>query len=281
MRMWSVLILAFLLLFQVIHVTSWRLWPRGFLKNNPPTSLAVTGTNGKTSVASFVQQIWQTMGINGASLGTVGIQAGDQHWPLSHTTPDPIELHEKLAMLVDEGVTHLAIEASSHGLEQRRLEGVQIDAAAFTNITQDHLDYHGSIWKNYFAQKLRLFAELLPDGASVVVDSDIEGSQVGVDIAKQRGFKVISVGRNGQTLLLEDLHLSGYGQNLHVRHQRRSYLKLKRISLALFRHPICWWRQDCAWPLGQAGKISGKALGLFKGPRGVWRLLEKPMRAFR
>ena len=189
-----------------------------FFEKQPANTVAVTGTNGKTSVASFVQQIWQAMGISGASLGTVGIQAGNQHWPLSHTTPDPIELHDKLAMLVGEGVTHLAIEASSHGLEQRRLEGVHINAAAFTNITQDHLDYHGSM-EEYFSQKLRLFSELLPKGASVVVDADIEGSQAVTDIAEQRGCKVISVGRMGQTLSLEDLHLSGYGQTLHVRHE--------------------------------------------------------------
>ncbi len=189
-----------------------------FFEKQPAHIVAVTGTNGKTSVASFVQQIWQEMGIRGASLGTVGIQAGNQHWPLSHTTPDPIELHEKLAMLVDEGVTHLAIEASSHGLEQRRLEAVNIKAAAFTNITQDHLDYHGSM-EEYFAQKLRLFSELLPDNATVVVDSDIEGSQSVIDIAAQRDFKVISVGRSGQTLMREDLHLSGYGQTLHVRYE--------------------------------------------------------------
>ncbi len=189
-----------------------------FYEKQPANIVAVTGTNGKTSVASFVQQIWQAVGVRGASLGTVGIQAGDQHWPLSHTTPDPIELHEKLAMLVETGVTHLAIEASSHGLEQRRLEGVKMQAAAFTNITQDHLDYHGSM-EAYFAQKLRLFSELLPTGGSVVVDADIARSSEVVEIAKQRGFDVLSVGHKGKMLQLEEVVLSGYGQNLHVRHE--------------------------------------------------------------
>ena len=186
-----------------------------FFDRQPETIIAVTGTNGKTSVASFVRQIWTMMGINGASLGTVGIETKDQHWPLSHTTPDPVELHEKLAMLVDEGVTHLAIEASSHGLEQRRLDGLKIKAAGFTNITQDHLDYHGNM-EDYFAQKLRLFRELLPKGGSVIVDTDIEGADQVLQIASERGQNKITVGRSGATLKLADLVLAGYGQDLLI-----------------------------------------------------------------
>lgn len=186
-----------------------------FFDKQPAFTVAVTGTNGKTSVASFVQQLWQMMGIHGASLGTVGIQAGDRHWPLSHTTPDPVELHEKLAMLVDEGVTHLAVEASSHGLEQRRLEGVDIKAAAFTNITQDHLDYHGSM-EDYFAQKQRLFRELLPAGATVVVDADAPGAREVIEIAKERDLELITVGHKGETLKLIGSLIVGYGQDLQV-----------------------------------------------------------------
>jgi len=195
-----------------------------FYEDQPDTIIAVTGTNGKTSVASFVRQIWAATGERSASLGTVGIeieggeQGGYEHWPLNHTTPDPVEIHQKLARLVEDGVTHLAIEASSHGLEQRRLEGLTLQAAGFTNITQDHLDYHGSM-EAYFAQKLRLFEELLPVGAPVVVDADIEGADKVVSIAKARGLPVISVGRKGETLQLENLVLAGYGQQLHVRHE--------------------------------------------------------------
>ncbi len=196
----------------------------GFYEKQPETIIAVTGTNGKTSVASFVRQIWAASGERAASLGTVGIeieggeQGGYDHWPLNHTTPDPVEIHQKLARLVEEGVTHLAIEASSHGLEQRRLEGLNLQAAGFTNITQDHLDYHGSM-EEYFSQKLRLFEELLPAGAPVVVDADITGVDKVVSIAKGRGLPVISVGRTGATLKLENLVLAGYGQQLHVAHE--------------------------------------------------------------
>ncbi|MCF6198646.1 MAG: UDP-N-acetylmuramoyl-L-alanyl-D-glutamate--2,6-diaminopimelate ligase [Hyphomicrobiaceae bacterium] len=195
-----------------------------FYAKQPATIIAVTGTNGKTSVASFVRQIWAATGERAASLGTVGIEieggerGGYEHWPLNHTTPDPVEIHQKLACLVDEGVTHLAIEASSHGLEQRRLEGLRLQAAGFTNITQDHLDYHGSM-EAYFSQKLRLFEELLPAGAPVVVDADIAGADKVVAIAKARGLPVISVGRKGDTLKLENLVLAGYGQQLHVAHE--------------------------------------------------------------
>jgi UDP-N-acetylmuramoyl-L-alanyl-D-glutamate--2,6-diaminopimelate ligase len=188
-----------------------------FFEKQPANIVAVTGTNGKTSVASFVQQIWHMIGIKGASLGTVGIDVGDKHWSLSHTTPDPVELHEKLVMLVDEGVTHLAIEASSHGLEQRRLEGVNLSAAAFTNISRDHLDYHNSM-KDYFGQKKRLFEELLPDGAPVVVDTEAPGADEVIEVAQKRGLELITVGRDGNTLKLESL-ISGYDQTLHVLHE--------------------------------------------------------------
>ncbi len=195
-----------------------------FYEYQPETIVGVTGTNGKTSVASFVRQIWAALGERAASLGTVGVEieggeeGGYEHWPLNHTTPDPVEIHQKLARLEDEGVTHLALEASSHGLEQRRLEAVDLTAAAFTNITQDHLDYHGSM-EAYFAQKLRLFEELLPEGTPVVIDADIPGTDRIVDIARQRSLPVISVGHKGETLKLENLVLAGYGQQLHVMHK--------------------------------------------------------------
>ncbi len=195
-----------------------------FYEKQPENIVAVTGTNGKTSVASFVRQLWAATGERAASLGTVGIeieggeQESFQRWPLAHTTPDPVETHQKLARLVlEEGVSHLAIEASSHGLEQRRLDGLKLQAAAFTNITQDHLDYHGSM-EEYFAQKLRLFEELLPAGAAVVVDADIAGADRVTEIAERRGLRVISTGRQGETLKLKKRALAGYGQNLHVQH---------------------------------------------------------------
>ncbi len=127
-----------------------------FYAAQPSTIAAVTGTNGKTSVASFPRQIWAFQGWQAASLGTIGIDAPSGHVSLGHTTPDPVRLHAELARLKNEGVDHLALEASSHGLDQYRLDGVKISAAGFTNITRDHLDYHAS-FENYLSAKLRLF----------------------------------------------------------------------------------------------------------------------------
>ena len=120
---------------------------------------------------------------------------------LKHTTPDPIELHRILAALAKDGVTHLALEASSHGLQQCRVDGVLLAAGAFTNISRDHLDYHAS-FEDYFAQKLRLFTELLPRGAGAVVDVDSEAGARVAGVAEARGLKLVSVGRDGKTLRL-------------------------------------------------------------------------------
>jgi UDP-N-acetylmuramoyl-L-alanyl-D-glutamate--2,6-diaminopimelate ligase len=134
-----------------------------FYARQPEIAAAVTGTNGKTSVASFLRQIWEAAGIAGASLGTTGIMVRGETEPLIHTTPDPVALHARLAGLAERGVTHLALEASSHGLAQYRLDGVRLAAGAFTNISRDHLDYHPD-FEDYFAAKMRLFAELLKPG---------------------------------------------------------------------------------------------------------------------
>ena len=170
-----------------------------FFGPQPETTVAVTGTNGKTSVVSFVRQLWAAQGFAAASLGTVGVVGPSGTEILKHTTPDPIALHRILAGLAEDGVTHLALEASSHGLQQRRIDGVKLAAGAFTNISRDHLDYHANV-ADYFAQKLRLFTELLPKGAAAVVDVDSEaGAQVA---AKAQGLTLISVGREGKTLRL-------------------------------------------------------------------------------
>ena len=170
-----------------------------FFALQPKTVVAVTGTNGKTSVASFVRQIWTGEGLSAASLGTVGIVGPRGTKTLNHTTPDPIELHSILASLAKDGVTHLAIEASSHGLQQRRVDGIVLTAGAFTNISRDHLDYHES-FDQYFAQKLRLFRELLPKGAGAVVDVDSEGGEAVAAEAKALGLALITVGRAGREL---------------------------------------------------------------------------------
>ncbi|PIE16987.1 MAG: UDP-N-acetylmuramoyl-L-alanyl-D-glutamate--2,6-diaminopimelate ligase [Rhodobacterales bacterium] len=158
----------------------------------PEFMVAVTGTNGKTSVSTFVRQLWTEMGITAANLGTTGVEGAYQA-PLAHTTPEPILLHRLLADMAEAGVTHCAMEASSHGLAQRRLDGVFLTAAGFTNFTQDHLDYHET-FENYFNAKMGLFRRVLGDDAAAVINiMDPKGEEV-VQIAKQRGQKVIMVG---------------------------------------------------------------------------------------
>jgi UDP-N-acetylmuramoyl-L-alanyl-D-glutamate--2,6-diaminopimelate ligase len=189
-----------------------------FFGVQPEIAVAVTGTNGKTSVASFVRQLWKQMGYSAASLGTVGVVGPSGTQTLAHTTPDPIELHRILADLAGSGVTHLALEASSHGLEQRRIDGVRLAAGAFTNISRDHLDYHPS-FEAYFNEKLRLFGELLPPGAGAVVDVDTNAGERVAALAGSRGLSVISVGRAGKTLRLISAEQDGFGQRLVVQQQ--------------------------------------------------------------
>ena len=159
----------------------------------PETVVAVTGTNGKTSVATFARQIWQTMGVPAVNIGTTGV-VGDISLPLVHTTPEPITLHRALFEVAEAGIEHAAMEASSHGLDQRRLDGVRLRAAAFTNFSRDHLDYHGTM-EAYFAAKAQLFDRVLPeDGTAVVNLDDPKGPEV-VEIAEARGCDLLTVGR--------------------------------------------------------------------------------------
>ena len=196
-----------------------------FFGAQPETTVAVTGTNGKTSVASFTRQLWSDLGHAAASLGTVGVVSPSGTKVLRHTTPDPIELHAILADLTAEPVTHLALEASSHGLQQRRLDGVALNAGAFTNISRDHLDYHAS-FEDYFAQKLRLFTELLQPGSTAVVDMDSPESVRVAEAAKSRGLHVLSVGRNGETLRFLSAEIEGFAQRLKIEHAGKTYTVL-------------------------------------------------------
>jgi UDP-N-acetylmuramoyl-L-alanyl-D-glutamate--2,6-diaminopimelate ligase len=197
-----------------------------FFGLQPKTVVAVTGTNGKTSVASFLRQLWAGQGFAAASLGTVGVVSPSGTKILKHTTPDPIELHAILAALARDGVTHLALEASSHGLQQRRVDGITFAAGAFTNISRDHLDYHAS-FEDYFDQKLRLFTELLPEGAAAVVDVDSEAGRRVAEVAAARGLRPLSVGRDGKTLRLVSATPDGFAQVLVIEHDgRRSSVRL-------------------------------------------------------
>ena len=167
----------------------------------PDVTVAVTGTNGKTSVATFTRQIWERLGYDAVNLGTTGVE-GAVSAPMSHTTPEPITLHRILADCAEAGVTHAAMEASSHGLAQKRLDGVRLVAAGFTNITQDHLDYHPD-FEAYFDAKAGLFSRVLPeDGVAVINIDDPRGTGM-AEIATARGQDLITVGRRPGA----DLHL--------------------------------------------------------------------------
>jgi UDP-N-acetylmuramoyl-L-alanyl-D-glutamate--2,6-diaminopimelate ligase len=190
-----------------------RLYPA-----QPATTVAVTGTSGKTSVADFSRQILAALGRKAASLGTIGLVKPDGGVYGALTTPDPVTLHQTLAELAGQGITHLAFEASSHGLDQHRLDGVRIKAAAFTNIGRDHLDYHPSM-EAYLAAKLRLFSELLPADGVAVVNADAERAGDVIAAAQARGVAVMTVGRAGEGLTLEAVERDGFAQRLRVRHK--------------------------------------------------------------
>ncbi|MCD2181768.1 UDP-N-acetylmuramoyl-L-alanyl-D-glutamate--2,6-diaminopimelate ligase [Rhizobium sp. GN54] len=182
-----------------------------YFGRQPETMVAVTGTAGKTSVASFTRQIWAHAGHAAAMIGTTGVTAPGREDYGSLTTPDPVSLHRLLAELADAGVTHAAMEASSHGLDQSRLDGVRLSAAAFTNLGRDHMDYHPTV-EHYLAAKMRLFDTLLPKGAPAVIFSDDEWSKAAVEAATKAGLDVRTVGRKGDYLSLKRVE--------HFRHKQ-------------------------------------------------------------
>ncbi|MEN3976306.1 UDP-N-acetylmuramoyl-L-alanyl-D-glutamate--2,6-diaminopimelate ligase [Emcibacter sp. SYSU 3D8] len=185
-----------------------------FFGVQPETVVAITGTNGKSSVADFVRQLWVIGGLRSASIGTLGIRASGLATAPTLTTPDPIEIHARLAELKNAGIEHLAMEASSHGLAQHRLDGVRLKAAAFTNLTRDHLDYHAS-YDDYFLAKLRLFGELLQPGTVAVLNTETHVYDELVDICWARGIKVMAVG-DGGTLRVISRERTALGQELVV-----------------------------------------------------------------
>jgi UDP-N-acetylmuramoyl-L-alanyl-D-glutamate--2,6-diaminopimelate ligase len=193
-----------------------------FYPRQPETIVAVTGTSGKTSVAAFVRQIWQALGEESASIGTIGVVSRPLTVYGSLTTPDPIALHQLLDRLAASGVTRLAIEASSHGLDQKRLDGVRLAAGAFTNLTRDHMDYHPTI-EEYLAAKLRLFHDLLPDGAPAVIDADSAIAPRVIVAAHARGLRVITVGVQGETIRLNSAARDGLSSRLDLQFGDRSF----------------------------------------------------------
>jgi UDP-N-acetylmuramoyl-L-alanyl-D-glutamate--2,6-diaminopimelate ligase len=172
-----------------------------FFNAQPRHIAAVTGTNGKTSVASFTAQIWQRLGLKSASLGTLGLHGAGLNEAVAHTTPDPVRLHELLSAAKRAGVDHLALEASSHGLDQFRLDGVTVEAAAFTNLTRDHMDYHPTV-EAYFAAKMRLFDTLLSEKGVAVINMDSDFGKQVEEICLRRGHRLIRYGLLGSELKL-------------------------------------------------------------------------------
>lgn len=184
-----------------------------FYGRQPDTMVAVTGTNGKTSVANFTRQIWARMGLKAASLGTLGVSAPGWESKGSLTTPDTVTLHATLAKLAGQDVTHGCMEASSHGLDQFRLDGVKLKAAGFTNLTRDHLDYHGDM-QAYGAAKLRLFSEVLAEDGIAIVNLDSDFAATVIEAARLRGQTILTYGRSGHDIRLIDAIPGPHGQEL-------------------------------------------------------------------
>ena len=230
-----------------------------FFARQPGTIAAVTGTSGKTSVAAFTRQIWSALGLAAASIGTIGVVSprGEQYGSL--TTPDPIELHRTLDRLAGEGVTHLALEASSHGLDQHRLDGVRVSAGAFTNLSRDHLDYHPTI-EAYLAAKLRLFSDLVaPGGTAVIGVDDCYAGQV-VEAARKRGLKIMTVGQKGKGIKLAGGTIEGFAQIVQMRHAGRHYnVRLQLVG---------------GFQVENAAIAAGLAIATGSDPRQVFAALE-------
>ncbi|MGH6664203.1 MAG: UDP-N-acetylmuramoyl-L-alanyl-D-glutamate--2,6-diaminopimelate ligase [Pseudolabrys sp.] len=231
-----------------------------FFPRQPATIAAVTGTSGKTSVAAFTRQIWSALGAKAASIGTIGLvsPAGEKYGSL--TTPDPVELHRTLDQLAGEGVTHLALEASSHGLDQHRLDGVRIAAGAFTNLSRDHLDYHQTI-EDYLAAKLRLFEDLIvPSGTAVIDVDDCYAGQV-IEAAKRRGLKIMTVGVGGDDIKLSSGAIDGFAQVIAIVHAGKTY----KVKLPLVG----------AFQVQNAAVAAGLAIATGSEPARVFDALEK------
>ena len=206
---------------RALALAAARLFPA-----QPATIAAVTGTSGKTSVAAFTRQIWQRLGHASASIGTIGLVSPRRTVYGSLTTPDPIALHRQLDEIAREGVTHLAFEASSHGLDQYRLDGVRIAAGGFTNLSRDHMDYHPTV-AHYLAAKLRLFRELVAPGGAAVISADHDCSAEAIAAAGARGLRVMAVGRRGngtgEGIRVISAEVEGFSQVLALEHRGKTH----------------------------------------------------------
>ena len=237
-----------------------------FFPNQPGTVAAVTGTSGKTSVAAFVRQIWAHAGHQSASLGTVGLVTPKGESKGELTTPDTITLHRTLDAVAREGVTHLVLEASSHGLDQHRLDGVRIKAGAFTNLSRDHMDYHATV-EDYLAAKMRLFTERLAPGAPAVVNVDNAAGRRIAETARGHGLDLVTVGRAGESLRLRSAEPDGYATRIAVEHHGRT--RMVRLPLAgLFQVENALVAAGLCIAMGDGADVVFAALETLKGAAG-------------
>ena len=237
-----------------------------FYGRQPEVIAAVTGTNGKTSTVHFTRQMWRSLGYEAASLGTLGIEAAGLTRGGALTTPDPVVLHASLAELADSGVTHLAMEASSHGLDQYRLDGVRVGAAGFTNLSHDHLDYHGTM-EAYLAAKTRLFTDVLAPDGTLVINADAPEGKVIAQEAWTRGRGLVTYGRNGGAIRLEKSFPLAHGTRLNlIVERRRCVIVLPLVGEFQALNALC------ALGLVMAGGVppldAVATLGRLKGVRG-------------
>ncbi len=244
---------------RALALAASKLYPR-----QPGIIAAVTGTSGKTSVAAFTREIWSALGHRAASIGTVGVVSPKGEVYGSLTTPDPVDLHRSLDELAGEGVTHLALEASSHGLDQHRLDGIRIAAGGYTNLSRDHLDYHPTL-EAYLAAKLRLFTDLVAANGTAVINVDDEHAPQVVAAAQQRGLKLLTIGKNatkgGEAIRIADVAIDGFAQRVVFEHAGDIYnVKLPLVG---------------AFQVYNAAVASGLAIATGAPPAPVFAALEK------
>jgi UDP-N-acetylmuramoyl-L-alanyl-D-glutamate--2,6-diaminopimelate ligase len=246
---------------RVLALMAARLHP-----GQPSVAVAVTGTSGKTSVVEFTRQIFAALGYRAASLGTIGLVSPDGAVYGALTTPDPVSMHRLLSDLAGSGVTHLAFEASSHGLDQRRLDGVQLAAAAFTNLGRDHLDYHSTM-EDYLAAKLRLFNTLLEPGRPAVINADDPWAARVIETCRRRGHSVLTTGFGGELLRIVGLEPVGFAQRLRIAYQT-SVFELVLPLLGEYQASNALVAAGIAVAVGEhPGRVIGTLAGL-KGVKG-------------
>jgi UDP-N-acetylmuramoyl-L-alanyl-D-glutamate--2,6-diaminopimelate ligase len=239
---------------HALSVAATKIYPR-----QPQTVVAITGTSGKSSVADFVRQIFAYCGHASASLGTLGVITSTGATYGSLTTPGPLALHQTLDQLAQSGITHLAMEASSHGIDQRRLDGVRLEAAAFTNLGRDHLDYHGTV-EAYRTAKLRLFDTLLPEDGAAVINADGLDAKTFINSVRERHMPLITTGYQGEGLTLLETRLAGFSQHLVFRYRG----KVHEVLLPLAG----------AFQVENALVAAGLALATGEEPTAVFKALE-------